>query len=204
MRILSAELTSSAVSADRIARITDPQIALVGRSNVGKSSLINALIRRKLARTSRAPGKTDLINVYRVRAAVTASRTATVCLVDLPGYGYARGGRRRAAAFADLTEAYFTALDARGSGEETAPAVLLLVDARHPELEADRGAHAWLVERGLRVLTIGTKADTLSRPERARTQEALERQTAGPVLLASAKSGDGVRELWRLILEAAA
>ena len=204
MKILSAELASSAVSADQVARLTDLQIALVGRSNVGKSSLINALIRRKLARTSRAPGKTDLINLYRVRVGLTATRTETLCLVDLPGYGYARGGTTRAQVFAARASEYFDALEGQRAARGPTPLpVLLLVDARHPGLDADRGALAWLVSRGLRVLAVGTKADTLARAERQRAQRALDEQTGSPVLLVSAKNGDGLKELWRLILDVA-
>ena len=113
---------------------------LVGRSNVGKSSLINALVRRKLARTSAEPGKTRLANVYRIARA----SAAPFHLVDLPGYGYARriaqglraaGKGQPAPEFDDVARAAF----ARG------PAALLLVDARHPGLESDRAA--WKIGR---------------------------------------------------------
>ena len=104
---------------------------MVGRSNVGKSSLINALVRQKVARTSAAPGKTRLANIYRV----ARGASAPFYLVDLPGYGYARGGAPAAQDFEQLTQTYFRSGQ---SGEAGGPARnvggLLLVDARHPGL----------------------------------------------------------------------
>src|SRR5262245_54565001 len=100
MRI-SAEFITSATSARDFPRDRLPEIALVGRSNVGKSSLINTLVGRQLARTSAAPGKTRLVNVYRVERGTSGPRY----LVDLPGYGYARGAE--AQEFRALTDAYF-------------------------------------------------------------------------------------------------
>ena len=92
MKILQVDLISSTPGTASPRSPVRSQIVFVGRSNVGKSSLINALIRRKLARTSRSPGKTDLVNIYRVRLAVTARQVEMIDFVDLPGYGYARGG----------------------------------------------------------------------------------------------------------------
>jgi len=198
VKILEVDLVSRAAGDPTRAATTE--IALVGRSNVGKSSLINALIRRKLARTSRAPGKTDRVNVYRVRLAIAANRVDTIDLVDLPGYGYTRGGAKRAEAFAAVTGAYFTERTARRDADRPAPRVLHLVDTRHPELDADRDANRWLADHGLAVLTVGTKADTLARAERTRLTRLLEERTGGAVLLVSAKSGEGLKELWRAIV----
>ena len=204
MKILEADLISSAGSAAGLKSFIGFQIALIGRSNVGKSSLINALIRRKLARTSRAPGKTGLVNVYRVRVAITKSHVETVDLVDLPGYGYARGGVRRAEAFAELAEAYFTALATADRADKSLqgdPPVLHLVDSRHPELDADRIAHTWLANHGLRVLTVGTKADVLPRDKWTRVARMIGERTDGQVVLVSANNGDGLQDLWKMILK---
>jgi GTP-binding protein len=163
-------------------------VALIGRSNVGKSSLINALVRKKVARTSAAPGKTRLANFYRVRRGAAPP----VYLVDLPGYGYARGGDASAREFNRLTEAYF-------ARDRVAMGVLLLVDARHPGLESDLDAWAWLRTQPCPRGVIGTKADKLTRAERVRHARELESLFDGPVALVSAQTGEGLEELWKLI-----
>ena len=156
---------------------------------MGKSSLINALVRQPLARTSAAPGKTRLANFFRVQR----GSAAALYLVDLPGYGYARGRRAgRAEEFRRLTEAYF--------GRPGHRAVLLLVDARHPGLEADLEAWAWLQSQPLPDAgVIGTKVDKLTRAERARHARELESSFDVPVPLVSAHTGEGLDELWTLI-----
>ena len=160
---------------------------MVGRSNVGKSSLINALVRRPLARTSAAPGKTRLANFYRVQRATAPA----AYLVDLPGYGYARGGGPAAREFQRLTEAYFARPGAR--------AVLLLVDSRHPGLESDLDAWSWLSSQPCPRGVVGTKVDKLTRADRTRHAHELESLYDGPVLLVSAVTGEGLDELWKLI-----
>jgi GTP-binding protein len=162
------------------------ELAMVGRSNVGKSSLINALVRQTLARTSAAPGKTRLANFYRVEAA----GRSPFYLVDLPGYGYARGGDAARTAFDRLAAAYF------GEGRG---ATLLLVDSRHPELEADGRAWTWLVDHGVPCHVVATKLDKLTRTERQHHLAALERRYSGPVTAVSAHTGEGLETLWTLI-----
>jgi len=160
---------------------------MVGRSNVGKSSLINALVRQRVARTSAAPGKTRLANVYRV----ARGSLAPLYLVDLPGYGYARGGVASAREFQELTRAYF--------GRAGMTAALLLVDARHPGLATDIEAWHWLqsaVEYGG---VVATKIDKLSRGDRIRALRELQSVFVDPVLPVSAVTGEGLDELWTLI-----
>jgi GTP-binding protein len=176
-----------------------PEIALVGRSNVGKSSLINALVRRKIARISAAPGKTRLANIYRA----TRSASGRVYLVDLPGYGYARGGAGTAREFCELTGAYFER--ARRAGQirrAVSPvpiSVLLVVDARHPGLESDRAAWAWLTEAVADRAIVATKIDKLARGQRIRASRQFESVFDHPVLSVSAATGEGMEELWNLI-----
>ncbi len=107
MITLDATFVTSAASARGLPVGCRPQIALVGRSNVGKSSLINALTRSRVARTSAAPGKTQLANVYRIGIGGKTRNAEALFLVDLPGYGYARGGDQAAREFARLAAEYF-------------------------------------------------------------------------------------------------
>jgi GTP-binding protein len=171
---------------------------LVGRSNVGKSSLINALVRRRVARTSAAPGKTRLANVYRV----TRGGGPPLYLLDLPGYGYARApkaargtGSPRAARLASQQEfeGIVRAVFARS------PAGLLLVDARHPGLETDRAAWRWIGEAAGSSAVVATKIDKLGRGERIRALQAFESVLETSVLPVSAVTGEGLDELWILI-----
>jgi GTP-binding protein len=198
---IAAEFVTSAASADDFPRQGLPEIALVGRSNVGKSSLLNALMRRPLARTSAAPGKTRLANFFRVQRGTSRP----FFLVDLPGYGYARGGDRSAREFNKLTEAYFAragALRDRRPGVHSPVipiGVLLLVDSRHPGLESDLQAWQWLTSQPLPSWVIATKADKLSHAERARHGREFETLHERPVPLVSAQTGEGLDELWKMI-----
>jgi GTP-binding protein len=199
-----------------------PEIALVGRSNVGKSSLINALVGQRVARTSAKPGKTRLVNIYRVRPAGAPS----FYMMDLPGFGYARGGAAAAREFEALTAAYFSRQQAAGSGQHAVAdrqwpvaraqkdrglrpqaggsgpiaGVVLTVDSRHPGLPSDAAAGLWLRMLGVPFVVAATKVDKLSQADRARLQEQLERTFGNTVLPVSATTGEGLDELWKLLL----
>jgi len=202
---VTAEFVTSAAGAEGLPKDGLPEIAVVGRSNVGKSSLINALVRKKLARTSAAPGKTRLANFYRV----AVEGKSPFYLVDLPGYGYAKAprqarggpasaeGRRQQAAgeFDALAAAYFgnRVSDARFRG------VFVLVDSRHPGLDIDRQTWHWLERLGVRCHVVATKVDKLTRAERQRHLAELEKVYSGPVTPSSADTGEGLDQLWKTI-----
>jgi GTP-binding protein len=182
---IEAALVVTAATARDLPRDGLPEVALVGRSNVGKSSLINALVRRPLARTSGAPGKTRLANVYRLRRGAAPA----FYLVDLPGYGFARGDREELAA---VTRQYF-------GRQESGSAAMLLVDSRHPGLQSDVDAWTWLRATVPRAAIVATKIDKLSRSERQRATKTNEAVFEHPVLPVSAETGEGLDELWKLI-----
>jgi len=194
VRVAAARFVTSAASAADIPRDGVPHVALVGRSNVGTSSLINALARKTtLARTSAAAGKTRLANLYRfdVDGGPGGPGRWSVHLADLPGYGYARGGRESIAELRAIAEAYFSFDGIAG--------VLHLVDARHPGLESDVDAAEWLTTLNVPTATIATKVDKLSRSERTRNLRALERQLGTAVTPTAVVNGEGLDDLWILI-----
>jgi len=173
-----------------------PELACAGRSNVGKSSLINALAGRTLARTSAAPGKTRLANYYRLQP----DRGRAFHLVDLPGYGYARGAKD-GRAFESLAHEYFFG-GPKGVWMRPAIAgVVLLVDARHPGLDSDLEACAWFAAQGCPLLLVATKADKLSRAERQRAAAAITQAFGRDALMTSVPSGEGIDELWAWIAQ---
>jgi len=201
-----AEFVTSAAGAGDFPRDRLPEIAMVGRSNVGKSSLINALVRQPLARTSAAPGKTRLANFYRVQR----GSSPPLYLVDLPGYGYARGGDASAQEFNRLVDSYFARSkgggteDGRRGGPSGPPkeiAVILLVDSRHPGLESDLETWSWLETQPCPRGVVGTKVDKLTRAERTRHTREMESLFQMPVPLVSAMDGEGLDALWKLIVK---
>ena len=195
---IEASFVLSAASAGDLPRDGLAEIAMVGRSNVGKSSLINALVRQRIARTSAAPGKTRLANVYRV----ARGGGAPLYLLDLPGYGYARAakgsrGARSPEAARRASQNEFEAIVRAVFARQ--PAGLLLVDARHPGLETDRAAWQWIREAAGAAAVVVTKIDKLGRGERIRALRAFESVMATSVLPVSAVTGEGLDELWKLI-----
>jgi GTP-binding protein len=173
-----------------------PEIAFAGRSNVGKSSLINAVVGAPgLARTSRTPGRTRLINWFRVEP----PRGAPLALVDLPGYGYAKVSRELRQAWRPLVESYLT-------GRPALRAVVLLVDARRGGEEEERDLLEYLAEQGIAAQVVLTKSDKLGKSQRRPAAAAVRRELglARDPLLCSATSAEGLDDLWRFMLARAA
>lgn len=171
-----------------------PEIAFAGRSNVGKSSLINTLLgrtRSKVARVSQQPGKTQEINFYRVRAALPGAGDRRFFLVDLPGYGFAKVPASLREKWAELIEGYLTR-SPRLRG------VVQLIDGRHGLTATDREMVQYLGGVGVPALFVLTKADKLKRSERQRKLRDVIADLGveeDQVLLFSAKTGEGRRPL---------
>jgi len=177
----------SAVRPDQFPPPGLPEYAFLGRSNVGKSSLLNALTGQDgLARTSSSPGRTQAINFFHVQD--------RWCFVDLPGYGYARVPREIANSWKYLIESY---LETR----EPLELCFLLLDARRGWMEKDLELRDWLQHKNKRYMVIATKIDKLkNQKERRQSVEALARDAEGAeMVLFSALTGQGVREIWQVI-----
>lgn len=189
MNIKVCRFHASASRPEDFPREGFPEIAFMGRSNVGKSSLINRLLgTRGLARTSKAPGRTRSINFYRVNESLD--------FVDLPGYGYARVPGALRQQWKGLVEAYLEA--------PAHPALaVLLVDARHEPTDLDGQLLEWLRSRGIRHQVVLTKIDKLSGNDRTRAQIQGARWLGLPPgerpIALSAVTGDGIPDLWRAI-----
>ena len=189
---LDLELLATAYLSDQLPAYDAPQIALAGRSNVGKSTLVNCLAGRKaLAKISATPGKTRSINFYQ-------SRTAGYCLVDLPGYGYARCSMEEREKWAKLIEAYLRKTD-------RLRAVAALVDCRLPPQRLDMELVDWLRDRRIPLILVLTKAEKCKQRDReARKKEWRElARPAFPPILFSGKTGLGREALCRTLAEAA-
>lgn len=149
MRIKSTEFLISAVKEEQYPEILLPEFAFAGRSNVGKSSLLNMLLnRRNFARTSASPGKTQTINFYEIDEAFR--------FVDLPGYGYARVSKEHKKTWGKIIETYL-------NNRDNLVEVFLLVDIRHKPTKQDKDMYDWILSKGFNGIIITTKADKLSK-----------------------------------------
>jgi GTP-binding protein len=191
MKILNAEWLATAAAPDGFPKPAAPEVAFLGRSNVGKSSLLNALVqRKKLARISSAPGKTRLIHFYRVERSGLETT-----LVDLPGYGYAKVSKSERARWQGLVESYL-------EGRPTLRAAVLLQDVRRDISEDETLLIDWLGEREIPVVLAITKIDKLKSMRRKARLTALQKSIALPksdIVATSAEKRTGIDALWRAI-----
>lgn len=190
MRVRDAEFVKGAARWEQLPGPELPEVAFVGRSNVGKSSLLNMLLgRKRLARTSRSPGKTQQLNYYRING--------KLYFVDLPGYGYAKVSKKERERWGRLIGQYLTE-------RPSLRLVIHLVDSRHPPQQLDEDVMALMRGSPVPYLIALTKTDKLSGNKRAesvrRVEQVLTRGAMDvPVVLTSAKDRRGYKELWRWI-----
>lgn len=195
MKIETAEFVHGATRPVELLKGDLPEVAFVGRSNVGKSSLLNRLLgRRSLARTSRTPGRTQAVNYFLINR--------RLYFVDLPGYGFAKAAKSARRRWAELMDAY---LD-RGRPSARAPLLLVqLVDGKVGATDLDVEAHEYLTHLGCEMLKVATKIDKVSSSRRVRSlraiRERLQLADDGTLIPFSSVSGEGTKLLWRGITD---
>ena len=197
--VTKSDYVTSAVGKKQYPEESLPEIVFIGRSNVGKSSLINSLTRRKnLARTSQTPGKTQTINFYKVELKIFADDAAihkNFFLVDLPGYGYAKTGKNQRQNWAKFIDDYLI-------NRREIKFVCQLIDIRHEPQESDKKMFAWLVEKNLPVLLVATKSDKISKTEQKKNLSAIKKILGveeNSLLPFSAKNNEGRSDLLDVI-----
>ena len=193
LNLSDVNLRISAGFPSQFPRDAIPQIAFSGRSNVGKSSLINTLLGRKsLARVSGTPGKTITINFYEINK--------TLFFADLPGYGYAKRPEADKKKWSALTDGYFT----KNPNIDLLKCVIQLVDSRHAPTADDEMMLSWMNDAGIPYIIVATKVDKLNKTERAKNFEALANnpviREGTPIIPFSSLNKEGKDQLWKEIL----
>ena len=183
------EFMTSVATLSQLPEETLPEIALAGRSNVGKSSLINCMLGRKsIAKTSGTPGKTQMLNYYNI--------DSQLYWVDCPGYGYAKVSQVQRRQFGNLVEKYMLK-------RERLQLVLQLIDVRHPPSKEDSSMFSWLIHNGLNLGIVVTKADKIPRSQYQKhlkiIRDSLHMPEHIPMFLFSSHTGQGKDELWGFI-----
>ena len=190
----SAQFLLSALAAEQFPAPTVPEIAFLGRSNVGKSSLLNALVGDKAAKVSSTPGRTRAINFF---ALLDQRQQPRLIFADLPGYGYAKISKSISAGWPAFIEPYLIE-------RETLRLCICLVDSNIPAQESDKQLIDWLRATGRSFAVVATKIDRLSGNTRTRNLAALKKSLEIETILpVSAKTSGGVNELWSTIESAA-
>ena len=199
IKIIKSEYVASAVKSSQYPPEILPEIVFIGRSNVGKSSLINSLCNRKnLARISQVPGKTQTINFYRATLKISEPQELkNFYLVDLPGYGYAKTSKTNRTVWAKFIDEYL-------KKSPQIKFVCQLVDSRHAPMDSDLAMFQNILEKNLPVLIVATKSDKLSKNERAKNLAVIKKTfniEELPILPYSSKNGDGQSELLEVIAD---
>ena len=186
MKIKSAEFLKSAFEEDHWPEDVYPEISFLGRSNVGKSSLLNSLLnRKKLARTSNTPGRTQSINFFLVNEAF--------CFVDLPGYGYAKVPKKLKAGWGKMAEDFL-------AKRRQLVLSIQIVDVRHKPTVLDQNLYDWLLFHGKHSIVVATKADKLSNNKLNKSLDIIGRcMPESEVFPYSAATGKGKNALWQYI-----
>lgn len=189
MKVVEAEIVTSAVKPHQYPELNVPEIALAGRSNVGKSSFINKMInRRNLARTSQKPGKTQTLNFYLINQ--------EMCFVDVPGYGYAKVSKADREAWGRMIETYFLE-------REPLRGAILIVDMRHEPTKDDIAMYDWFKHFEIPVIVIATKADKIPKGKRQKqlkqVKVTLNMDPDDTLLSFSAETGEGKDAVWQSI-----
>jgi GTP-binding protein len=186
----TAQFLLSAVSTAQFPAPGAPEVAFLGRSNVGKSSLLNALVGTAAAKVSSTPGRTRAINFFSISGARPAKR---MIFADLPGYGYARISKSISATWPGFIEPYLT-------DRSTLRLCVCLIDANVPPQESDGQLLEWLRSAGRNFVVVATKIDRQSGNQRTRNLAALKKALeVNAILPVSAKTGYGIKELWSLL-----
>lgn len=189
MKVNNVSLAAVAVKKEQYPTDRRPEIAFAGKSNVGKSSLINTMLnRKKLARTSQNPGKTRTINFYDVEG--------KIYLVDLPGYGYARAAKSEIEKWGKMIENYLLK-------RQELRAIIMLVDIRHEPGENDRMMYEWLKHYGYNIIIVATKSDKLKRSQLQKhtsmLRKAFQLEKEEILIPFSSETKSGREELWSVI-----
>lgn len=190
MKVTQAELVISAVGPKQYPTDALPEIALAGRSNVGKSSFINKMIQRKsLARTSSKPGKTQTLNFYKLNEAFM--------FVDVPGYGFAKVSKQERERWGKFIEEYLV-------NRQELRAVVLLIDIRHEPTKDDQMMYDWLMHMEIPLVIVATKADKIPKGKVQKHVKVIRDtlQAKGtPIIPFSAETGQGKDEAWQVITQ---